>query len=312
MGRRKRGRPLHGVLLLDKHAGVSSNKALQQVKRLYDAQKAGHTGSLDPLATGMLPICFGEATKLSQFLLNADKSYLAQIKLGETTDSADSDGELLETKPVPQNLNIHSVDRVCQQFVGHQMQVPPMVSAIKVNGQRLYKLAREGITVEREPRAVILHRIEVLDVQDAVITLSVSCSKGTYIRSLATDIGSSIGCGGHIQMLRRTHVSPFENQHMYSLETLQDHAELDDLLLPIDVGLSHLAKVTLKDDLLRAFQQGQQVPVSGLVDENESKIHENSPCEAPIRIYSQAGRLLGLGRLAEVDLIAPFKVIQWD
>jgi tRNA pseudouridine55 synthase len=298
--------------LLDKHTGVSSNKALQQVRRLFDAQKAGHTGSLDPLATGMLPICFGEATKLSQFLLNADKSYLAEIKLGETTDSADSDGDVLETKPVPQHLDIDSIDKICQTFSGPQMQVPPMVSAIKVNGQRLYKLAREGITVERQPRAVTLHHIEVMHYHDAVITLSVSCSKGTYIRSLATDIGAAIGCGGHIQMLRRTYVSPFEHHAMHSLEKLQGQASLDDLLLPIDVGLSHLASVTVKDAAQVAFRQGQRVPVDESSCENEDKIDVNALAEAPIRVYSEAGRLVGLGTFAEVGLIAPFKVIQWD
>ena len=301
-----RGRSIHGLLLLDKPTGISSNKALQQAKRMFDARKAGHTGSLDPLATGMLPICFGEATKLSQYLLNADKTYLAEIKLGEITDSADSDGELIESHPVPSDLDLQAVDKICQQFAGAQMQVPPMVSAIKIDGKRLYKLAREGITVERPPRAVTIHNVTTQNYADSVITVSVSCSKGTYIRSLATDIGETIGCGGHIQFLRRCHVSPFDHQPMVSLDQIEQHIEQnkspDELLLPLDAGILHLPQTVVSNDDIAAFQQGRKVPA------NSAQGADNGP----IRVYCEDSRLLGLANVAEDGLIAPLKVIQWD
>ena len=316
-GRSLRGRPLHGLLLLDKPTGISSNKALQQAKRLYDARKAGHTGSLDPLATGMLPICFGEATKLSQYLLNADKTYLAEIKLGETTDSADSDGEVIESRLVPADLDVQKVDRFCQQFAGAQMQVPPMVSAIKIDGKRLYKLAREGITVDRPPRAVTIHNITTQSYADSVITVSVSCTKGTYIRSLATDIGEAIGCGGHIQLLRRCHVSPFDHQPMVTLEQIEQQIEdgrrPDDLLLPLDAGILHLPQALVQDGDLAFFGQGRKVPAgfdTGALQALDESLE--SAEDRPIRVYSEANRLIGLAKVAEDGLIAPLKVIQWD
>ena len=313
MARNKRGRPLHGLLLLDKPTGISSNKALQQAKRLFDARKAGHTGSLDPLATGMLPICFGEATKLSQYLLNADKTYLAEIKLGEITDSADSDGEVIERHAVPTDLDMQKVDQICQQFAGTQMQIPPMVSAIKIDGKRLYKLAREGITVERPSRAVIIHNITTQNYADSVITVSVSCSKGTYIRSLATDIGEAIGCGGHIQLLRRCHVSPFDHQPMVSLEQIEQEKNPDELLLPLDAGILHLPQGVVQNTDLASFGQGRQVPAIfdvGAVPAVDSG--SKTAAECPIRVYSEDCRLLGLAKVAEDGLIAPLKVIQWD
>ena len=312
-----RGRPLHGLLLLDKPTGISSNKALQQAKRLFDARKAGHTGSLDPLATGMLPICFGEATKLSQYLLNADKSYLAEIKLGEITDSADSDGEVIESHVVPSDLDLQKVDHYCQQFAGPQMQVPPMVSAIKIDGKRLYKLAREGITVERPPRAVTIHNINTQGYADSVITVSVTCTKGTYIRSLATDIGQAIGCGGHIQLLRRCHVSPFDHQPMVTFEQIEQHIELgknpDELLLPLDAGIQHLPPAVVQNADLVWFGQGRKVPAT--VDLSSTPVLDEASeaaDERPIRVYSEDSRLIGLAKVAEDGLIAPLKVIQWD
>ncbi len=310
---KRRGRPLHGLLLLDKPSGISSNKALQQAKRLFDARKAGHTGSLDPLATGMLPICFGEATKLSQYLLNADKTYLAQIKLGQITDSADSDGEIIETHAVPMDLDRQKVDQACQQFAGPQMQIPPMVSAIKIDGKRLYKLAREGITVDRPARAVTIHKIITKSYADSVITVSVSCSKGTYIRSLATDIGEAIGCGAHIQSLRRCHVSPFDHQPMTSLEQVEEHQNPDELLLPLDAGILHLPQAVVQNTELTSFGQGRQVPA--LYDFAAASAADSGlkgSDEQPIRVYSEDQRLLGLAKVAEDGLIAPLKVIQWD
>lgn len=313
MARNKRGRPIHGLLLLDKPTGISSNKALQQAKRLFDARKAGHTGSLDPLATGMLPICFGEATKLSQYLLNADKTYLAQIKLGQITDSADSDGEIIESHAVPVDLDLQKVDQFCQRFAGFQMQVPPMVSAIKIDGKRLYKLAREGITIDRPARAVTIHNIITQAYSDSVITVSVSCSKGTYIRSLATDIGKAIGCGGHIQSLRRCHVSPFDHQPMVSLEQIEEQTNPNELLLPLDAGILHLPQAVVQNRDLTSFGQGRQVPA--LFDIAAAPMADSgSECsdEQPIRVYSEDQRLLGLAKVAEDGLIAPLKVIQWD
>lgn len=219
--RHRRGRPVHGILLLDKPSGGSSNHALQRAKRLFGAAKAGHTGSLDPLATGMLPICFGEATKLSAFLLDADKGYETTLKLGVTTNSADADGETVLERPVPAYLDRATFEEICARFTGPIMQIPPMVSAIKIDGQRLYKLARQGKEVDRPPRPVVIHSLDVLSFSGDTARLAVRCSKGTYIRSLVTDIGEAIGCGAHVTTLRRTFVSPFEQAPMITIETLE-------------------------------------------------------------------------------------------
>jgi len=209
MGRRRqRGRNVQGILLFDKPLGVSSNKALQQVKNLYFASKAGHTGSLDPLATGLLPICFGGATKVSAFLLDADKRYQVRVKLGETTSTADSEGEVLQTRPT-ESVTAEQLNQTLQQFVGEIEQIPPMYSALKHQGERLYKLARDGVEVERKPRQVTIHEIRLLTCDLPEFELDVHCSKGTYIRTLAEDIGELLGCGGHVIGLRRTQVGPF-------------------------------------------------------------------------------------------------------
>ncbi|MGQ7844046.1 tRNA pseudouridine(55) synthase TruB [Granulosicoccus sp. 3-233] len=274
--RNRKGRAVHGILLLDKPSGGSSNHALQRAKRLFGARKAGHTGSLDPLATGMLPVCFGEATKLSAFLLDADKGYETTMRLGVTTNSADADGEVLEQRPVPDWLTLESFTEICHRFRGPQQQVPPMVSAIKIDGQRLYKLAREGKEVDRPARSVVIHDLQVLSFSGTSARLAVRCSKGTYIRSLVTDIGEAIGCGAHVAQLRRTFVSPFQREAMTSLEVLErmaapqnesdrgqdtDHlAALDALLLPLDAGLAHLRGVRLDEAGLATFQRGQSAP----------------------------------------------------
>lgn len=273
--RNRKGRPVHGILLLDKPSGGSSNHALQRAKRLFQARKAGHTGSLDPLATGMLPICFGEATKVSAFLLDADKGYEATMRLGITTDSLDVDGEILETRPVPRDLVQETFEAVCRQFVGSQQQVPPMVSAIKIDGQRLYKLAREGQEVERPARPIVIRELSVLSFDGETARLSVRCSKGTYIRSLVADIGEAIGCGAHITALRRTFVQPFEQYGMITIDELeqlagrgagedavsgeeqQQFAILDDILLPLDAALGHLPAVQVDVTGLAAFRRGQ-------------------------------------------------------
>lgn len=307
MARRKRGRDLHGILLFDKPGGGSSNQVLQRVRRQFDANKAGHTGSLDPLATGMLPICFGEATKLASFLIDSAKGYETTLQLGVTTDSADADGDVLEEKLVPSDLDLAALERICAGFVGDQLQVPPMVSAIKVNGQRLYKLAREGITVERQPRPVTFHSIKVLSFDGDKATLSVTCSKGTYIRALVTDIGDAIGCGAHVQALRRTFVAPFEGRPMWSESQLIEHNDADSLLLPMDAGLEHMSRQNLDDAGVIAFHHGQEVTPA-------TDTGENSPIDQALggmcRVYGPQEQLLGLGTYAADGKIAPKRVLQ--
>lgn len=326
---------MHGILLLDKPAGGSSNKALQKVKRLYHARKAGHTGSLDPLATGMLPICLGEATKISAYLLAADKGYEVTLKLGETTNSADSDGELLQKRPVPQDLSESAFNQICAAFKGPIEQIPPMVSAIKIDGQRLYKLARQGQNIDRPARAVTIHELNVLSYSCEIARLSVRCSKGTYIRSLVSDIGEAIGCGAHVTALRRTFVSPFEQQPMIDIPTLElmsgqigdEQPELspeavwpalDTLLLPLDAALDHLPAVNLLSDAQLAFTSGQ--PAS-CVETDIGKPRDEDFEPEPCRVYSLSGQLLGLGErflsqegmgAAQSLRVAPRRVFQWD
>ncbi|MDH5765707.1 MAG: tRNA pseudouridine(55) synthase TruB, partial [Gammaproteobacteria bacterium] len=217
--RKKKGRPVHGVLLLDKPLHMSSNHALQKVKRLYNAQKAGHTGSLDPLATGMLPVCLGEATKISAFLLDADKTYRFKCQLGTRTTTADAEGEVLETKPF-EHITRSDIEKIIPQFMGDIEQVPPMYSALKKDGQRLYELARQGIEVERKPRPVTIYRLDLIDFSAGEVELEVQCSKGTYVRTLAEDIGHVLGCGAYVTSLHRTTVGPYQGE-MVSLEQLE-------------------------------------------------------------------------------------------
>ena len=321
--RNRRGRAVHGVLLLDKPPGGSSNRALQRVKRLFGAKKAGHTGTLDPLATGMLPICLGEATKLSAWLIDADKGYETTLRLGVTTDSADADGEVLEIRPVPEGLDRTGFEAACCAFVGGLLQVPPMVSAIKIDGQRLYKLAREGITVERAPRPVTIERLEVLAFDGDTARLSVRCSKGTYIRSLVTDIGERLGCGAHVTALRRTYVAPFggglTDARMITLEELErlagesdgEPGALDELLLPPDAGLDHLPELTLPEATLGRFRHGQAVALERSVEPREMVVAADEAL--PWRVREPSGRLAGLGRLAAGgDAVAPLRVLQWE
>lgn len=321
--RNRKGRAVHGILLLDKPAGGSSNHALQRAKRAFGAKKAGHTGSLDPLATGMLPICFGEATKLSAFLLDADKGYETTLQLGVTTSSADADGEVVEIRSVPDDLTLASFTELCKRFTGPLQQVPPMVSAIKIDGQRLYKLAREGKEVDRPARAVIIHDLEVLAFSGTTARLAVRCSKGTYIRSLVTDIGEAIGCGAHVTALRRTFVSPFDATFaMVTIDALEQIGELaegdseaaaarlDSMLLPLDAGLAHLPAVSIDETGEAAFQRGQSASCvsSGTVNLN-CEIDADLPC----RVYDAAGRLVGLGELTGSGKeVAPRRVLQWE
>ena len=301
MGRRRaRGRPVSGILLLDKPLGLSSNHALQRVKRLYDARKAGHTGSLDPLADGMLPICLGDATKLSAFLLDADKYYWFRLKLGETTATGDAEGEVIRTRPV-ENIDASAIERVLANFRGEIEQLPPMYSALKHKGKRLYELAREGIEVEREPRRVSIHDLTLGDLNLPEFELQVHCSKGTYVRTLAEDIGEALGCGAHVTGLRRTGVGPYTEYPMYSLETLEEIAAqgqnaLDRLLLPVDTALADWPAVRVNADTAFYFRQGQAVLVP------------KSPTEGWVRVY-QGDDFLAVGQVQDDGRIAPKRLM---
>lgn len=255
-------RQLDGILLLDKPLGMSSNKALQEVRFLFAAEKAGHTGSLDPLASGMLPLCFGEATKVSGLLLDADKRYITTARFGYISNTGDEEGEkqLVQAHP---NISSEKLEAVLAQFRGEIQQIPPMYSALKKDGQPLYKLARQGIEVERVPRNIVIHELKLLDCSADSATLEVQCSKGTYIRSLVEDIGTTLGTGAYVASLRRTAVSPFNSLPMYRLETLtalkDQQARLDELLLPVDQALTHLPALALNEAESRLIQQGQKI-----------------------------------------------------
>lgn len=302
MGRRRqRGRNVQGILLFDKPLGESSNKALQQVKNIYYARKAGHTGSLDPLATGLLPICFGGATKVSAFLLDADKRYRVRVKLGETTTTGDSEGEPLQTRSSAA-VTRDQLERALQQFVGEIEQVPPMYSALKHQGERLYKLARDGVEVERQPRRVTIHEIRLLDCELPEFELDVHCSKGTYIRTLAEDIGEALGCGGHVVGLRRTQVGPFSAEGMVDLATLRATAEqgreaLDALLLPVDSAIMDWPQVRLNSDSAFYLRQGQPVIVP------------RAPTRGRVRIYDDQDNFMGVGEILDDGRVAPKRMI---
>jgi tRNA pseudouridine55 synthase len=290
-------REMSGVLLLDKPLGISSNQALQIVKRLYQAAKAGHTGSLDPLATGLLPICFGEATKFSHFLLDADKSYRALIKLGATTTTADAEGEILTTHPV--NVTLAEVQATLKQFIGEIKQVPPMYSALKHEGKALYEYARAGVELERAARDVTIFDIQLHSLKHDLLDLTVVCSKGTYIRTLAEDIGAALGCGAHLAGLRRLTTAHFDLQDAYtiaSLETMTVEAR-DQLLLTPDAAIENLPQVTIDADSTFYLMRGQEVWKSGL---NQQGL---------FRIYSEQGQFLGIGEQTSAGNIAPRRLL---
>lgn len=304
MGRRRnRGRNISGVLLLDKPIGMTSNKALQEVKFLYKAAKAGHTGSLDPLATGLLPICFGEATKLSAFLLDADKHYRVRVKLGETTTTADAEGDLLEQAD-PSGVSEADVRQVIGEFLGEQQQMPPMYSAIKHQGERLYKLARQGVEVEREPRTIHIHALELLSFGLPEFELDVHCSKGTYVRTLAEDIGKRLGCGAHVSGLRRTGVGPYDDRSMVTLEQVQAafsdklFEEMDGWLLPLESALAEWPEVKLSADAAFYMQQGQPILVP------------NAPTSGWVRLYANQSDFMGVGQILDDGRVAPKRLMQ--
>jgi tRNA pseudouridine55 synthase len=296
-GRKAKGRKIDGILLLDKPIGISSNRALQQVKRLYQASKAGHTGNLDPLATGMLPVCLGEATKVSAYLLDADKTYVATCKLGITTTTADSEGEILKQRSVEAYLP-EDIEDVLDQFSGDILQTPPMYSALKQNGVALYKLAREGIEVERKSRKVTIHRLQVLEFSGDELKIEVHCSKGTYIRTLAEEIGERLGCGAHLIQLHRTSVGPFQQADMYLMPQLEqllteDFAALDELLLPVEAALQGWPVVSLSETGVYYIKQGQAVQVA------------QAPDMGLVRLQGPSSEFIGMGHILEDGRVAP-------
>lgn len=281
MGRRprRRGRPVDGIILLDKPTGITSNSALQKVKNIFFAEKAGHTGALDPLATGMLPICFGEATKFSQFLLDSDKRYRVIAKLGERTNTSDSDGEVVETREV--KVSLGDLERSIASFRGDTMQVPSMFSALKHEGKPLYEYARAGIEVPREARKITVYEITLLRFEGHEVEMEVHCSKGTYIRTIVDDLGEMLGCGAHVTMLRRTGVSKYPYERMVTLEQLEALLEqareqdiqprelLDPLLLPLDSAVQDLREVNLIPAVASYALQGQAVNIPNAPAEGE-------------------------------------------
>lgn len=301
--RRNRGRNVDGVLLLDKPVGITSNAALQRVKRLFNANKAGHTGSLDPLASGLLPLCLGEATKISGFLLAADKAYRATCQLGVTTDSGDADGVVRETRPLG-NITQAQIEEVLEGFLGKISQIPPMHSALKRNGVPLYKLAHQGIVVEREPREVTIHELQLVSFEDDKLVIDVRSSKGTYIRTLAEDIGEVLGCGAHVSALRRTGFGTLQGFEMVSLEFLETVFEqkgmdgLDALLSPMDSMLPDWPEVHLSDDASFYLNQGQAVFVPQLKERGW------------VRLYGREKRFLGLGTVLDDGRVAPKRLLR--
>jgi len=298
---RRQRRPVSGVLLLDKPVGWTSNAALQAVKRLYQAAKGGHTGSLDPLASGLLPICLGEATKLSGFLLNADKGYRFTCRLGVTTATGDAEGEVVAVRPVGP-LNRESMEATLRRFVGTIQQIPPMYSALKHNGQPLYKLARKGMKVERAPREVTVRELRLLRLDDEEFECELRCSKGTYVRTLATDLGEMLGCGAHVTALRRTVVEPYDAARMVTLESLREWAEqglavLDTKLLPLDSAVTQWPAVRVGGDAAFYLRQGQPV------------LAPRAPSQGWVRLYQDEQRFFGIGEILDDGRVAPRRLL---
>lgn len=308
MARRRRGRPVDGVLLLDKPTGITSNDALQKVKRIYFAEKAGHTGALDPLATGMLPICLGEATKFSQFLLDSDKRYRVIAKLGERTNTSDSDGEVVETREV--KVDRGQLERCIAKFRGETDQIPSMFSALKYQGRPLYEYAREGIEVPRESRKITVYSIELIRFEGNEVEMDVHCSKGTYIRTITDDLGEMLGCGAHVISLRRTGVSNYPMERVVTLEQLEELLEqareqgvaprelLDPLLLPMDSAVQDLPEVNMLPELADMVLHGQPVQIFG------------APLEGQVRMTSGEDRtFIGIGQIDDDGRVAPKRLV---
>jgi tRNA pseudouridine55 synthase len=294
-----RGRELDGILLLDKRPGLTSNAALQEAKRLFGARKAGHTGSLDPLASGLLPICFGEATKLSGFLLDTDKRYHVVARLGVRTTTGDAEGEIVAQCAVPP-LDPAMVESILTRFRGEISQIPPMYSALKHQGQRLYDLARQGVEVPREPRQITIHELSFRGLEAERLAIDVHCSKGTYIRTLAEDIGAALGCGAHVVELRRTGVGAFDVASARTFDYLSglDEAARDACLLPPEAVLDSLPALSLADSLCFYLRQGQPVFVP------------RAPASGWVRLHDKGGVLVGVGEIQDDGKVAPRRMFK--
>ncbi len=288
-------RELNGLLLLDKPSGCTSNGVLQQVRKLFGAKKAGHTGSLDPSATGMLPICFGEGTKLCGYLLDAEKTYEVDGLFGIATDTEDADGEIIAECDVPE-ISHAKMEQTVAGFVGDSMQRPPIYSAIKHNGVRSHKLARGGAVPELKLRPINVREITLLDFSEDRFSLRLRVSKGTYIRSIVRDIGDSFGCGAHVTRLRRTSVSPFEQQKMFTLEDIQAHVDADQLLMAVDEVISDWPKLDLDAETAMRFRNGSKPAIDTTA---ELAVDLSAPANKLLRIYDPTKKFLGLGKVFE-------------
>lgn len=305
---RRRGRDVHGVFLLDKHQGASSNDVLQKVKRLFNANKAGHTGALDPLATGMLPVCLGEATKFSQYLLDSDKRYRVIARLGERTDTSDADGNIVETRAI--TFDQAALDAALDYFRGDTMQVPTMFSALKYQGRKLYEYAREGITVTREARPIKVFELQFIRWEGDELELEIHVSKGTYIRTIIDDLGERLGCGAHVIMLRRLQVARYPIERMVTLEQLQDvaatvnmaetpdYSALDALLLPMDSPAEEFPIVNLLPAVAAYFKQGMPVQVADAPEQGLVRVTEGNE-----------HKFIGMAEIAEDGRVAPRRLV---
>jgi len=297
--RKKKGRDISGILILDKPLHISSNRAVQIVKRLYGAKKVGHTGSLDPLASGVLPICLGHATKVSQYLLASDKTYQFAMKLGQTTTTGDVEGDVVAEMPVPE-VDALMLNQLLESFTGVIQQIPPMYSALKHNGQRLYALARAGKVVERPAREVTINSLKMLSKTANTLTLEVSCTKGTYVRTLAEDLGVAIGCGAHVTYLRRINTGPFELDQSVTVEQLEslqgDVESLDKLLFDLDLALQDYPVISCTDEDKYNLCLGRQIYVDQLM------------CQSLIRLNDSSGKIFGLGKWTQENQLAPVRI----
>ncbi|MEZ5559663.1 MAG: tRNA pseudouridine(55) synthase TruB [Pseudomonadales bacterium] len=304
MSRRNRGRDITGMLVLDKPQGMTSNDAVQKAKRLFNARKVGHTGALDPLATGVLPLCFGQATKFSQYLLSSDKKYWCRIRLGVATDSGDSDGQVIETRPV-EGITRERVEAALDAFRGEIDQIPSMFSAVKHQGQPLYKLARQGIEVERKSRRVTVFSNELAAFDGDQLELEIHCSKGTYVRTIAEELGASLGCGAHVTALRRRMAGPYDEDDLVTFEALEaaleEEGSLDRFLLPIASAVEGWPEVQLNEDTAYYVEQGQPVIVA------------HAPSSGWVRLCAEtdrgACRFIGVGEILDDGRVAPRRLL---
>ncbi|KFN48408.1 tRNA pseudouridine(55) synthase TruB [Arenimonas metalli] len=312
-------RPLDGILLLDKPAGLSSNQALQRVRHLFRAEKGGHTGALDPLATGLLPLCFGEATKIAGLLLGGRKAYEAEVRLGQVTDTDDADGLVLRERPVPA-LDRATVEAALSPFLGRILQRPPIYSALKQGGEPLYAKARRGEAIEVAEREVEVEAIDLLALDGDRLRLAVTCGSGTYIRSLARDLGEALGCGAHITALRRTWVEPFNPPVMHPFEALEATAAaggegaLEALLLPVEAGLAHWPAVVVEPDQARRLGQGQAVSGLKSLLQGADEVPVGGPSGPKpftVNLLDESGRSLGLGEWREDGQLWPKRLFRW-